>query len=455
MQHPDRKPSRGAPRRRPALSTRLVRGAGIGLIVVAALLAISVITLLWEPAPPSRLVMSAGAEGGGYHHFAQQYQSVLARHGIALEVRTSSGAIDNLARLRQPDSGVDIALIQGGIARESDRAGLVSLGHMFLEPIWIFTRTPAPLEELPQLRGLRVALGEPGSGTHRVAQDLLRLYRLENAVASAVEIGGLAAAQALKAGDIDAAFFVASEQSPVVLDLFNTPGIQITNIRRAEALVRRFAHLRKIALPTGVIDPGADLPGRDVMLVGTTAQLVGREGLHPVIAELLIDAAREVHGQSTLLSAAGSFPNAEPGDFPLSADAQRLYKEGTGPLRRYLPLWAAVWVQRIVFVLLPLLAILAPVVHFVPVLWRWHMRRRIHQWYGEVRYIEDRVLAGEGNAREQLQRLHQIDDRLRALRVPTAFDGELFALRSHLHLVHDLLEANMTRTRQGQDLPSA
>jgi TRAP-type uncharacterized transport system substrate-binding protein len=419
---PESKPSREVARRRPSLSTQLVRSAGIGLIALAALLAISVITLLWEPAPPSRLVMSSGAEGGGYHHFAQHYQTVLARHGITLEVRPSSGAIDNLERLRKPGGGVDVALIQGGIAREADQAGLTSLGHMFL-----------------------VALGEPGSGTHRVAQDMLRLYRLDGQATTTLELGGLAAAQALKEGRIDAAFFVASEESPVVMDLFNTPGIHITSIRRAEALVRRFAHLRKIALPTGVIDPGADLPGRDVMLVGTTAQLVAREGLHPVIAELLIDAAREVHGKATLLAPAGSFPNAEPGDFALSTDAHRLYKEGTGPLRRYLPLWAAVWVQRIVFIVLPLLAILAPVAHFVPVLWRWHMRRRIHQWYGEVRYIEDATLAGQGNAREQLQRLHQIDDRLRALRVPTAFDGELFSLRSHVHLVHNLLEASIAR----------
>ena len=442
---PESKPSREVARRRPSLSTQLVRSAGIGLIALAALLAISVITLLWEPAPPSRLVMSSGAEGGGYHHFAQHYQTVLARHGITLEVRPSSGAIDNLERLRKPGGDVDVALIQGGIAREADQVGLTSLGHMFLEPIWIFTRTPAPLDELPQLRGLRVALGEPGSGTHRVAQDMLRLYRLDGQATTTLELGGLTAAQALKEGRIDAAFFVASEESPVVMDLFNTPGIHITSIRRAEALVRRFAHLRKIALPTGVIDPGADLPGRDVMLVGTTAQLVAREGLHPVIAELLIDAAREVHGKATLLAPAGSFPNAEPGDFALSTDAHRLYKEGTGPLRRYLPLWAAVWVQRIVFIVLPLLAILAPVAHFVPVLWRWHMRRRIHQWYGEVRYIEDATLAGQGNAREQLQRLHQIDDRLRALRVPTAFDGELFSLRSHVHLVHNLLEASIAR----------
>ena len=62
-------------------------------------------------------------------------------------------------------------------------------------------------------------------------------------------------------------------------------------------------------------------------------------------------------------------------DLPLSPDAERIYKGSPSLLRRYLPFWMVVCIQRFIVVGIPLLIIAIPVVRFIPVLWRWRIRR--------------------------------------------------------------------------------
>ncbi|HEY2257851.1 MAG TPA: C4-dicarboxylate ABC transporter substrate-binding protein, partial [Variovorax sp.] len=52
-----------------------------------------------SPAPPRSLVMSTGVEDGAYHRFGLRYQEILRANGIRLELRTSSGGVENLQRL--------------------------------------------------------------------------------------------------------------------------------------------------------------------------------------------------------------------------------------------------------------------------------------------------------------------------------------------------------------------
>lgn len=396
-----------------------------------------------QPVPPKRVVMSTGLAGGGYHAFGEAYRAQLAKHGITLELMPSAGAVENLERLGNPASGVDLALFQSGLPSDPQQKGIVSLGHMFYEPIWVFTNGDKPIADIRELAGLRVSVGAKGGGTHAVAMDMLKEYQVDQTPTQVFELGTLPSAEALENGTIDAAFFIASPKAPAILRLLKNPKIHLASLRRADAMVRRSTYLQRVDLPAGSVDPVADLPPRDVTLVATTAVLLARESLHPMVIDLMVEAAREVHGSGSLLTKPGHFPNTEPGAFALSSEAARFYKEGPGFLRQYLPLSTAIWGQRMLFIGLPLLAVLGPIAHFAPIVWRWQMRRRIYRWYGELRSIEDAVMAGRGDTKEQLRRLHMIDQRLSSMGTPLAFSADLYSLRAHLHFVHNLLEERM------------
>ena len=151
--------------------------------VFVALLVVGVWALVRfiSPMPPRTLVMSTGIADGAYHHFGQRYREILKANGIELELRTSSGGIENLARLN--DGSVSVAFVQGGTGLlTADADALVetttlrSLATIAYEPVWIFTHTLDVSKGLDVLAGRRVAVGVAGSGNHKVATQLLAAY---------------------------------------------------------------------------------------------------------------------------------------------------------------------------------------------------------------------------------------------------------------------------------------
>jgi TRAP transporter TAXI family solute receptor len=432
-----------APRRGSAL---------VWTLAAAALLALAAwVFAQWAPpAVPRRLTLGTGAADGAYHAAGLRYRALLARYGIELELRPSAGAADNLERLRGPATApdaVEVAFVQSGLANADDAPGLVSLGAMFYEPLWVFYRGECIIDRLSDLRGQRIAIGRPGSGTHVVGTAVARDNGLAAGPTTLVEIGGTAAASALIAGEVDAVFAIAALETPAVQQLLSAPGVRPMNLRRADAYVRRLPYLRKLELPEGVIDLARDVPPQSVTLVAVTADLVARADLHPVLVDILLQAAREVHGGPSLLAAAGSFPAPLDNLLPLASDAERFYKERPSFLRRLLPFWAAVWLERALFIVLPLLAVAIPVVSYLPQVYAWKIREKIHRWYGEL-YLLERA-AGRGNNEVRLARLAEIDALLQKLRVPKTYMQELYTLREHVAYVRQVVR------QQGGPPPAA
>src|SRR5574340_1462088 len=286
----------------------------------------------------------------------------------------------------------------------------ISLGAVSYEPLWLFVRSGIEVDSVYDLRGLRVAGGPPGSGTREVVEAVLERNGLSATDTTVLPLAGLAAADALIAGQADAVFLVLAPDGPAVQRLLHAPGITLASWRRADAYVRQFPMLSRVDLPEGSVDLARDLPPHDVSLVALKASLVATPDIHPVLVDLLLDAAREVHAGSGLIRHAGEFPSPDAAEFPMSPDAERWYRSGPSWLRRYLPYSAVVWIQRLVFLGLPLLAVGIPLARWMPALYRWSMRRRIYRWYGELGFIEQAIARGHGDRGAHLRRLDQIDE---------------------------------------------
>jgi hypothetical protein len=161
-----------------------------------------------------------------------------------------------------------------------------------------------------------------------------------------------------------------------------------------------------------------------------------------VIVDLLLEAAKKVHGGAGLFQRVGEFPAPLDLDLPLSPDAERFYKDKGSPsiLRRYLPFWMVVWVNRFIVVGIPLLIVAIPFFRYIPALYRWRTRRRIYRWYGELKMIEDAVRRGEGEPAAHSARLERLAERVDRLRIPRAYSGELFHLLAHIKFVREMLK---------------
>jgi len=395
-----------------------------------------------QPAPPKKVVMTGGAEGGAYEGYAVQYRDKLASEGIELDLRRSAGSVENLKRLMDDNSGVGIGFVQGGIARAGDDEDLMSLAGLYYEPLWVFYRGGAELDHASRLRGRRIAIGPEGSGTRPLALQVLALAGMDARNTTFLDLDANHAAEALARGQIDAAMMIADTDSPPVVRLLHDKSVKLMSFGQAEALTRHLPFLSHVVLPEGGIDFAANLPARDVHLVAPTANLVVRDDIHPALITLLLQAATEIHGGPGLLRKAGEFPSGKGVDLAMSLDAERYLKSGPPFLQRHLPFWMAVFIDRMVVMLVPVLAILIPVVRFTPTVYAWRIKSRIYRWYGKLKVLEIDMQSAKSaeEVRALIERLDAIEQSVSRIPTPLAFSEYLYNLRSHIDLVRARLD---------------
>jgi TRAP-type uncharacterized transport system substrate-binding protein len=415
------------------------------VIPVALISALAILLALHfvRPAPPSSLTISTGPAGSSFQSAAQQYQKILARNGIKLKILTSEGSLDNLNRLTDASSGVDVGLVQSGVTSSSDVSDLVSLGSVFYQPLIIFYRARQPMQRLSELHGRRIAIGPEGSGTRFLALALLKDNEINEGDAKLLDLEGVSAQSALTAGAADAIFLSGDSASTTTIRaMLHAPGVRLFDFRQADAYVRRFPYLSKLTIPAGAFDLGENLPATPLNLLAPTVELISHSDLHPALTDLLIEAAIEVHGRASLLQSAGQFPTPQIHSFPISTEAARYYKSGRSVAYRYLPFWLASLFTRAVVVLVPLFVIVIPGLRYLPQLYNWRIRRRIHRRYGELMAIEREALAGNMSEEWRAELLERVDEIERAtikVKIPGSHAEALYALRQHLEFVRNRL----------------
>jgi len=420
-------------------------------MAAAALLVSAAAFGLFDTAAPSTLTITSGPEGSNFRRTAEQYQKILARSGVKLVILPSEGSRDNLAKLANPKLKVDVGFVLGGEADPTVADKLLSLGSISHQPLMIFYRgAPRPL--LSDFKGLRLDIGPEGSGTHTLAQALLAANGIKAGDGTSyIDTAADDTAQALFEGRIDA-FFAMSESTPSALirKLLRAPEVHLFNVSQADGYVRRITYLNKLVLPKGALDFGENIPAEDVQLVGPTVELVARESLHPALSDVLLEAAREVHGRPGLYRKRGEFPAPLEHEFRISPDAARYYAQGKTFLYRTFPFWVASWITRVVAVLVPVVLLLIPAIRIVPALYRWRMTSRIYRWYGALQRLERDALRPSADAerREELMRhLDQIERAVVKIEVPPAYGDLFYGLRGHIASVRESLRAGHLATQ--------
>ncbi len=411
---------------------------GVAIAVILLLVARSV-----QPAPPRLVRLATGAPGGAYAAAGEMLAQRLATDGVTLELVATTGSVQNLARLQSSEDGVDAAIVQGGVGIElADGAQLQSLGGLFFEPIWVFSRQGVGLTDLRDLAGRRVAVGPEGSGVRALAEILLDENGVGAEAAERVPLGGGEAAAALTSGQVDAAIFVTSHETSYVQSLLYDEAVSLLSFTRAEAYARRHRYLSAITLPQGVVDLAEDVPADDVSLVAPAAALVVQEDLHPAIQALLMQAAFEIYRPGDVLSVPGQFPSRDLVSFPLSKEAGRYYDRG-GPsfMRRYLPFWAANLFDRLWVLAIPAATLLYPLAKSAPPIYRWRIENKIYRWYKDLRRLEIEGRrttdpAVKARVRGELRRML---GEVAEINVPLSYNDDVYRLRAHIRLADQII----------------
>jgi len=415
------------------------------LAVVLTVAAMWVAFTLFNPTPPRTVGMAVDLSGTSTE-VGKRYREILARDGINLRLIPSAGAVESVARLRDPKSDISVAIIPSGITNQNQSPDLVSLGTLGYEPLWLFFRTDTLVRKQharQTFAGKKVSIGPEGSAEHALSLEFLaRVGVINQQTTTLLPLPPQVATEKLLQGDIDAAILLDTWDSPLVHRLLAADGIALATIPRADAFIALYPFLSKVVLPAGVGDMANNKPPADVVLLAPKASLIVRNDLHPAIQYLLLQAAVKIHSGPGVFRKEGQFPAPESIDLPLSEQAIQFYKTGRPFLQRHLPFWLAVLVQQLLVLLIPVLAVLYPMLRFLPATYGWAMRRRVFGLYRELKLIEDQAGSPveERAAGDLLARLDRLDARSSRFRVPVSFRPLLYALRLHIALVRQRLE---------------
>jgi hypothetical protein len=404
-----------------------------------------------DPTPPKQVTLATGPAQSAYDEFGKRYAQAMAAYGVQVQLLPSEGSSQNLEWLAAGKA--DLGFVQGGsntLPVNNNQTGdesLVSLGSLFVEPIWLFYRveaaqkitTNATLNALPQLKGLRVNVGTAGSGVPRLMSKLFDVNRIDESTMTLSRLEQTPATVAFLNGELDALVFASAPESLMVQMLLQTPGVKLMDFAQSEAYARRFAFLTPVTLPRGVVDLASDIPAQDVRLVAPTTTLIARDHVHPALLQLFSQASLALHSQAGWFNRAHEFPNAAHTEFPLSREAERTMRSGVPLLQRYLPFSYANLMERMWLALGIIIAILLPLSRIVPPLYEFRIRSRVFRWYGQLRDIEDRAGNGNESAQTLADELNRLEARVGKITVPLSYADELYALRNHIELVRKRL----------------
>jgi hypothetical protein len=460
------------------MTTSFAKRALVGALAILLVLAAVAVLLRWSRGGDGRIVMATG--NPQYHDLASTYVPELQQNGVTLELREASEGFATLRALADDDSGITAGFVKGGLvgslqgrlasakARDWRAAQIgkwLSVGRLFYEPIWVFTRGDLSLRSLRDLQQKRVLVGLRDGGTRRIATQLLAANGVSGANATLVE-GALAAdGRELREGRVDAAFVIASAEDPEIQQLLRVPDIRLMDFAaEAEAYTNRYPALAKLVLREGAVDFNPLLPAANVTLLATSVALVVRSDMQPALVSLLTHAVLhnpksgfDKAGDPVLFFRAGEFPSPHDAEFRMSSDALAVYRTGELPLllrilaplneRLHIPFSLTAFANahgaQTVLLLIPLFAVVLPLMRVVPVLYVWSVRRRLLYWYRALTALE-RSLDGPDDPRllaAKQAELERIDAAVSRIRMPIYFADQLYDLRGHIDLVRSRLAA--------------
>lgn len=422
-------------------------GPTVAVVVLSLAFCIVVagVIVFVRSAPPSTLTISSGPEDSYFHKTALRYAKKLEKNGVKVNVLTSNGSLQNLERLSDPKSKVDLALVQGGIKDKDYKLDeMVSLGSITNQPLMVFYRGKY-IEKLSDLAGKKIAVGLEGSGTRKFALRLLSANGIKEKELGTTQLFNMDAddaAVALESHKIDAAFIMSENASyGDIRKLLRSDEVNLMSFKQAPAYVRKIDYLNILELPQGSIDLGLNIPDKDITLIGPMVELVAVNTLHPALSDLILDAATEIHNRPGLFQKRWEFPVPVEHSIQMSEDATRFYKSGKTFLYRYLPFWLASLLSRFVVVLLPILVLLIPAVRAVPSIFRWRARIKIRSRYRELLMLEEKFRNETDVKRLAGLRKHfdRIDAEISKMRVRAAFADQFYLLREHIDYVRLLM----------------
>lgn len=212
------------------------------LRVMVAVLAVLGFLTWWlkpfgQPELQGELTFSTGARTGVYHRYGQLLEQALGRDmpGMDVHLETSEGSQENLKRLATGEADFTVATADAVAKYQLDKKPgadlLRGVARLYDDYVQLVVPADSPVQSARDLRGKRVAIGQPGSGVRLVSERLLRAAKIDPVLdLTSVSIGIDTMPGELEAGRIDAFFWSGGLPTNAVRELSERFDIRLVQL---------------------------------------------------------------------------------------------------------------------------------------------------------------------------------------------------------------------------------
>lgn len=196
------------------------------------------------PVQAQELSIATGGTGGVYFPYGGGLAEVINRHvdGATASAEVTGASVENVALVSRFNSDLALALadtvyqaFHGEGAFEGRQVDeLRAIASIYPNAVQIVTLADSGITGLDDLRGKRVSVGAPGSGTEVSAQTLLAANGITYDDISEQRLNFNETADALRDGDIDAGFWSVGPPTSSIMNLATTRSITLVPLTTEE-----------------------------------------------------------------------------------------------------------------------------------------------------------------------------------------------------------------------------
>ncbi|MGM9925571.1 MAG: TAXI family TRAP transporter solute-binding subunit [Bacillus sp. (in: firmicutes)] len=173
-----------------------------------------------EPFNDDVLIIATGDMSGVYFPIGQALAGIYERKkGVAVGTRVTDASVENMALVGRKQADIGFSTADVLDAAEQDISRLRALTGFYPNYMQVVTTKESGIYSLADLKGKRISTGKEGSGTKIMAERVLRAAGLAKQDTYTYNMSFSQAADALRNGAIDAAFFSSGLPNPEITEL--------------------------------------------------------------------------------------------------------------------------------------------------------------------------------------------------------------------------------------------
>ncbi|MFJ2033974.1 TAXI family TRAP transporter solute-binding subunit [Streptosporangium sp. NPDC087985] len=240
---------------------------GLGLLLTAALTACSASS---DGRTMAHVRVATGGTKGVYYSYGQELAKVLngRLEGVDASVDPTAGSVENLQRIA--DSRSTLAFVAADAAADavegrgpfSEPLPIRAVARVYDDFVHLVVSSASSARDITGLRGLRVSVGSPSSGTELIANRMLSIAGLDwKKDIRRVRLGINESANALRNGDIDAFFWSGGLPTSGVTELSQSVPVRLLPLGELvdEMRERYGPSYRRATIPIGTYSTAAEV----------------------------------------------------------------------------------------------------------------------------------------------------------------------------------------------------